>query len=160
MTHDGTPAGGDGTLRLGYLGSADAANRIMAAVRATVGEFAVDLSEAQIAEPFATLRGGEVDALVTRFRIAEPDLTTGPVLFTEERILAVGASHPLAGRDVLDSEDLPDHPVFERPGAFPPDGYHQPVPRRPASGPPIPPRPRAGAIRRGCAPPAPPAAGR
>ena len=120
-------------LRLGYLGSPDAAARIAVAV----GDAAVELAEASIAAPFATLRGGAVDVLVTRFDIAEPDLTTGPVLFVEDRVLAVGAGHPLAARDAVDTEDIADHEVFERPEMFPAGAYDQLVPPRSASGRPI-----------------------
>jgi DNA-binding transcriptional LysR family regulator len=139
MTHVETPVWDTGVaagrpFRLGFLGSPEAATRIAAAVRAAVDGLAVDLVEARMAEPFAPLRAGAVDALVIRFRIVEPDLVVGPVLYTEDRVLAVGAGHPLARRDAVDSEDIADYEVFERPGDFPADVYDQLVPRWSVSG--------------------------
>ncbi len=137
MASAGTLVPGGAPFRLGYLGSPEAAARITAAVRATAGDIVVELTEASIASPFATLRRGAVDALVTRFHIVEPDLVTGPVLFMEERVLAVGAGHPLAERNTVDTEDIADHEVFERPDMFPADVYDQLVPPHSATGRPI-----------------------
>ncbi|GAA1277558.1 hypothetical protein Psi02_78710 [Planotetraspora silvatica] len=48
------------------------------------------------ADPFAQLRNGEADILVTWLPVEEPDLTVGPLLFAEPRVLAVAADAPLA----------------------------------------------------------------
>ncbi|TMR39691.1 LysR family transcriptional regulator [Nonomuraea zeae] len=46
-------------------------------------------------DPFAQLRNGEADILVTWLPVEEPDLTVGPVLFAEPRVLAVANDHAL-----------------------------------------------------------------
>ncbi|GII52242.1 LysR family transcriptional regulator [Planotetraspora thailandica] len=48
------------------------------------------------ADPFAQLRNGEADILVTWLPVEEPDLTVGPRLFAETRVLAVAADNALA----------------------------------------------------------------
>ncbi|WP_067534241.1 LysR family transcriptional regulator [Nocardia crassostreae] len=59
-------------------------------------------------DPFGTLRSGEFDALVVWLPVAEPDLTVGPVLFTDDRILAVSEDHELAGLESVSVEMLAD----------------------------------------------------
>ncbi|GAB4588824.1 LysR family transcriptional regulator [Nocardia sp. IFM 10818] len=60
------------------------------------------------ADPFEMLRSGEFDALVIWLPVHEPDLTVGPVLFTDNRILAVSEDHELAGLDSVPIETLAD----------------------------------------------------
>lgn len=61
------------------------------------------------ADPFAQLRGGEADVLVTWFPVEEPDLTVGPLLFAEPRVLAVAADHALAKRSSVSLEAISDY---------------------------------------------------
>ncbi|EST39299.1 hypothetical protein N566_02740 [Streptomycetaceae bacterium MP113-05] len=124
-------------VRLGYVGSPDAAQRVVAAARAAGHSGPVEESECLITEPYGRLRRGEIDVLVTRFEISEPDLHTGPPLYTEERVVAVGARHPLASRSSVTTDDLADHALFQPPGAFPEEVYDQLVPRRARGGRPL-----------------------
>ncbi|MEU1210839.1 LysR family transcriptional regulator [Nocardia sp. NPDC005825] len=55
-------------------------------------------------EPFAALRDGEIDALVSWLPVEEPDLTVGPDLFTEPKVLVVAADHELAHRASVSAE--------------------------------------------------------
>ncbi|MEV4807259.1 LysR family transcriptional regulator [Nonomuraea sp. NPDC049421] len=66
-------------------------------------------------DPFGALRSGEVDVLVAWLPIEEPDLTVGPVLYAEPRVLAVGAGHELAGRTAVALDVVSDfqHPDVE-----------------------------------------------
>ncbi|MFC7722284.1 LysR substrate-binding domain-containing protein [Nonomuraea recticatena] len=43
-------------------------------------------------DPFGALRRGDVDVLVVWLPVEESDLTVGPVLYAEPRVLAVGAN--------------------------------------------------------------------
>jgi DNA-binding transcriptional LysR family regulator len=56
------------------------------------------LRQAPFVDPFAGLRQGEIDVLVTWLPVEEPDLTVGPTLFAEPRVLAVPTDHELARR--------------------------------------------------------------
>jgi DNA-binding transcriptional LysR family regulator len=62
--------------------------------------------------PFDQLRNGEIDALVTWLPVEEPDLTVGPVVFTEPRIMLVPHGHALADRTSVSVEALADHGVL------------------------------------------------
>ncbi|MFD1931167.1 LysR family transcriptional regulator [Nonomuraea mangrovi] len=53
-------------------------------------------------------REGTVDVLVTWLPVEEPDLTVGPVLFTDPRVLAVATDHELATRPIASIEMLAD----------------------------------------------------
>jgi DNA-binding transcriptional LysR family regulator len=59
-------------------------------------------------EPFTQLRRGEYDAFVAWLPVTEPDLTVGPTLFTDPRVLAVSAEHPLAAETSAPLERLAD----------------------------------------------------
>jgi DNA-binding transcriptional LysR family regulator len=59
---------------------------------------------APFVDPFAGLRRGDVDVLVTWLPVEEPDLTVGPVLFAEPRVLAVVSEHELDGRSSVSLE--------------------------------------------------------
>ncbi|MBE1589317.1 LysR family transcriptional regulator [Nonomuraea angiospora] len=54
------------------------------------------------------LRSGAGDALVIRLPNSASDLTIGPTMTDEKRVLAIAADHPLAGRGQADAEDLGD----------------------------------------------------
>ncbi|MFF4344368.1 LysR family transcriptional regulator [Kitasatospora sp. NPDC001540] len=59
-------------------------------------------------DPFGRLRSGELDVLVVWLPVEEPDLTVGPALLTDGRILAVSADHELAGRSSVKLEVFAD----------------------------------------------------
>jgi DNA-binding transcriptional LysR family regulator len=67
------------------------------------------LSEVDLIRPYEALRKGEVDVLVNWLALDEPDLTIGPMIDSRERVLAVGRTHPLAKRRIVDVEELADY---------------------------------------------------
>ncbi|PWU47510.1 LysR family transcriptional regulator [Micromonospora globispora] len=70
-------------------------------------------------DPLGGLRAGRVDIGMLFLPIREPDLAVGPVLHTEELVLAVASDHRLAGRDTVEMEDLGDYPVVFPDGPIP-----------------------------------------
>jgi DNA-binding transcriptional LysR family regulator len=52
------------------------------------------------------LRKGDVDLLATWLPISEPDVTVGPVLSSEQRVVMLARNHPLAGRTEVRLDDL------------------------------------------------------
>ena len=118
---------------LGVLGSFADANQAMAGVvrlgvahHAAIGPDllgAINVLEAQhpgcrveiVELPFrdrlAPLRGGEIDLMVVRLPIDQPDIEVGPVVSREPRVLAVARDHPLAALASVSLEDLAEHQV-------------------------------------------------
>ncbi|MBB6553641.1 LysR family transcriptional regulator [Nonomuraea rubra] len=82
---------------------------------------------------FGCLRRDEIDVLVAWLPVEEPDLTVGPVLFSEPRVLAVAAGHELARRTSVSLEVVSDfrHADTEIGPAYWFEGY---VPSRTRSG--------------------------
>ncbi|MEW1587181.1 LysR family transcriptional regulator [Micromonospora vinacea] len=101
--------------------------------------FAKDHSECEVqirhvdfGDPFGRLRAGDIDVQIVWLPVKEPDLTVGPVIYTEPVVLAVGATHRLAGRESVSYEDLADETVM---GGARPDYWREIlVPLRTPSG--------------------------
>ncbi|MEU3747988.1 MULTISPECIES: LysR family transcriptional regulator [Streptomyces] len=85
----------------------------------------------------APLRDGTLDVQFVAFPVREPDLTTGPVVVTEDRVLLLPAGHPLAGRESLGLEDLAGLAMIAPEGASPRYWRDHHFPRRTPSGAPV-----------------------
>lgn len=99
----------------------------------------VDIEEIQLVDPLGRMRSGAVDLQLTEFPIAEPDITTGAIMFAEPRALMVPAGHRFAAYESVSVEDLADTTLITLAGELIPrywmDYY---FPRRTPSGRPIP----------------------
>ncbi len=71
--------------------------------------------------------------------VDEPDLTPGPAIDRQDRMVAVAVGHPLARRETISVEDLAGQPVARPPAAFPAGLWEALVPAYTPSGKPIPP---------------------
>ncbi|GIG59936.1 LysR family transcriptional regulator [Longispora fulva] len=110
-----------GTLRLGVMGALGAELRpVVEAFRARHPDGDVEISEFHFSDPFTRLRSGDVDVQLMWLPVREPDLTVGPVVLTEGRVLAVSTDSDLAGRDAVSMNDLGGRTVLD-PGADMPD---------------------------------------
>ncbi|MGW4963517.1 LysR substrate-binding domain-containing protein [Nonomuraea sp. NPDC004186] len=89
---------------------------VMTVVRADHPGLDIQLSELRIADPCRPLREDEVDLALTRFPVNEPGITTGPVVLSEPRVLAVSARHPYARRASVSLEDLARDHTFRPAG--------------------------------------------
>ncbi|WP_262495965.1 LysR family transcriptional regulator [Nonomuraea sp. SYSU D8015] len=76
--------------------------------RAQYPQWGLHILHAPFADPFAGLRRGEIDVLVTWLPVEEADLTVGPVLFEEPRVLAVSRDHELTGYSSVSVEMVGD----------------------------------------------------
>ncbi|MFD7448411.1 LysR family transcriptional regulator [Kitasatospora sp. NPDC059827] len=106
--------GVDGQLRLGFTGAAGGsyAAGLIRAGQAYAPECDITLHEVACSDLLGPLRRGEVDALVVRLPIEEPDITVGPVIGLESRMLAVALDHPVAGRQSISIEEIARETVF------------------------------------------------
>lgn len=122
--------------------------------RARHAECGLTFRETSFIEPLAPLRAGKVDLQTCWFPAddeglremiaSEPDLTFGPVVITEPKVLMTAATHPFAKRVSVSMEELGDCVLPASPGSIP--GYWtqihtpshtpggRPIPRGPAVG--------------------------
>jgi DNA-binding transcriptional LysR family regulator len=86
------------------------------------------------------LRNGSVDVLLGRFGTEPPPsgLVQGPVMSSEDWVLGVACSHPLAARDLVSVEELADHAIFGVPDSFTGELVNPLYPVRTPKGRPIP----------------------
>ncbi|GAA4629540.1 LysR family transcriptional regulator [Actinoallomurus vinaceus] len=132
-----------GTLRVGYSipWAGDVLLQAGRVFRDRNPGCAVQVQEIQFNDLLGPMRRGEVDLQISEFPIDEPDITAGPVVFSEPRVLIVPADHLLARQETVSLEDLAQVPLIaarQIPGSlldfhFPrhtPDG--RPIPRGPA----------------------------
>ncbi|MFI9509012.1 LysR family transcriptional regulator [Nocardia sp. NPDC052566] len=97
--------GKDEVLRIGTIAANTHELRpFWDAFRARHPQWGLQIRHNPFVDPFAPLRNGEIDALITWLPIEEPDLTVGPVLFTEPKTLLVAAGHELADRKSVPAE--------------------------------------------------------
>ncbi|MFJ6513908.1 LysR substrate-binding domain-containing protein [Streptomyces sp. NPDC091406] len=128
-----TPTATDaGVIRFGHHGSAAVASHIIAL--AGWDEAAVRLGEYDVTDPFRGVRTQELDVMIVKFGLREPDLATSRVLAEDARAVAVGEGHPLAPRASVSIEELADDDTFARPGAFPAYVWDEVVPPRTPAG--------------------------
>jgi DNA-binding transcriptional LysR family regulator len=105
-----------GTVKLGIYGNALNAGPhltdIIRAFIATYPDCSVDLIDAgSMADSLAPLRSGQVDLFTARLPLTEPDISIGPVLARQGRVLLVNRHDSLAGRAVIDYDEIGDRPV-------------------------------------------------
>jgi DNA-binding transcriptional LysR family regulator len=124
-----------GTLRLGVMGALGNELRpVIEAFRARHPDCDIEITEFHFSEPFTRLRSGEVDLQLMWLPVREPDLTVGPVVLTEGRVLAVKAGSDLAAREEVSLEDLGGRTVLD-PGTQVPDYWAEAmIPKQTPSG--------------------------
>ncbi len=106
-------------LRIGFTGMVY--EEITAAFR-TLHEqhgITVHTHDLPLGSPFTAVLDGEVDAVIAELPAHEPELTVGFRFPAQDQLLALGSEHPLAGRDILDLEDLADLDLLHRIGDAP-----------------------------------------
>ncbi|WP_217198938.1 LysR family transcriptional regulator [Streptomyces buecherae] len=140
----------EGTLRVGFLGSAD--ERVMGALsafRERHPHCEVAPVEIPLADPFGAVRRGDVDAAIVCLPVAEPDLVIGSVFSRQPQLLAVPLGHPLAGRATLGAEELADCRLIGLRGPAPRYWREFMAPTTTPSGRPVAPGPQVRTLQEG-----------
>jgi DNA-binding transcriptional LysR family regulator len=134
-----------GTLRAGFVGAAGGQLLVGAAelFQRHHSDCEVQLREAQMTDLMPWLRDGRIDIALGTFPIDEPDISTGPVLVSEVRMLAVPSGHPFARRKSVSLEDLARVRMLQLPDTLPQSLREDRTPRTTPSGRPIEPGPAA-----------------
>lgn len=89
-----------GTLRLGLLGANSGGPHLTTIIKEFEHRYPqceVALADLAFTGHLGSLRRGDIDVMATRLPIRQPDVTIGPVLSREPRVLAVADDHPFAG---------------------------------------------------------------
>ncbi|MFI1253624.1 LysR family transcriptional regulator [Streptomyces netropsis] len=104
-----------GATRLGFTGAAGGryVADLIRALRTDAPEWEIVLREVACGDLLGPLRRGEVDVLAAALPVDEPDLTVGPVIAHEPRMLATALDHPAAQRGSISIEEIADDTVFE-----------------------------------------------
>ncbi|WP_344056831.1 LysR family transcriptional regulator [Microbispora corallina] len=96
-------------LRVGLIpGNAHDLRPYWETFRARHPQWELHIRHAPYNNPFAGLRADEIDVLIAWLPVEEPDLTVGPTLFRDPRVLAVAVDHELAARPSASLEMLAD----------------------------------------------------
>lgn len=113
-------------LSLGYTGSLAIPRALVAAARLAPADVA--LVEYDVRDPFAPLRSGRADVMISKFDHFEPGLVYSAPVAMDPRAVLLAAGHPLAGRAEVSVEDVADYPGFHCPGDMPAQAWDQIVP--------------------------------
>jgi DNA-binding transcriptional LysR family regulator len=123
------------TIRFGVHGSSHLAEQIITA--AGHGLERVEFRHYDVVEPFRLLRGGDLDVMIVKYTLREPDVVySRPVAF-DGRAVIVSADHPLAARDAVSVEEVTAYDAFQCPEGFPPYVWDEVVPPATPAGTPI-----------------------
>lgn len=128
-----------GVLHVGYS-SAMVAEILLKAIdvfRSRHPDCEVEIHEVQISDPFGPIRSSKLDLQVTERPVEEPDLTLGPVVLRESRMLMVPLGHPFTRRASVSLEDLAEATLLAVAGAVPQYWLDYHYPRHTPSGLPI-----------------------
>lgn len=128
-----------GMLRVGCLitTAGPALTRLIDEFSARCPDCQLGLHTVNTKDPYAPLRHGDIDVLVSYLVVDEPDLTAGPVLDYRDRVLHVGRRHRLAANESVLVEDLGDEEVHQNAPSFPDTLYNAIAPPATPSGRPI-----------------------
>jgi DNA-binding transcriptional LysR family regulator len=130
--------GVDGELVVGFIGTVVGRflHSVGEAFQARHPACQIQIREARYSDFLGLLRSGELDLALVPFLVEEPDLVSGPVLFSEPTVLAVSARHPFARRKSVTLEDLARDKVLH-PASVPEYMKDALAPRTTPSGKPI-----------------------
>jgi DNA-binding transcriptional LysR family regulator len=129
-----------GSLRIGFSGAFT--GHLLHSVAEVFGRLypGVDtqIRQVQISDPYGPLRAGDIELQVTEPPLAEPDLSLGPVLVSQPRVLLMSSAHPFARRESMSMEDLAEATLLTVAGNVPTNWLDHHFPRQTPSGRPIP----------------------
>lgn len=127
-----------GQLRVAFLGEylAPVLLKAVKLFTARHRDCDVDVREVQLYNSRASLLDGSIDILVASYPF--DGMARGPALMVERRVLAVAATHPLAGEESVSLEVLADHPVVQYPAVTSAEFKRDRTPERTPAGRPVP----------------------
>ncbi|WP_206789040.1 LysR family transcriptional regulator [Amycolatopsis sp. MtRt-6] len=108
--------GKTGVLRVGMLpANAHDLRPYWEAFRARHPQWGLHIRHNPFVNAFAPIRNGDIDVLVAWLPVEEPDLTTGPTVYTEHSVLLLAPDHALAGEKSVSLEVFGDRGILQGP---------------------------------------------
>jgi DNA-binding transcriptional LysR family regulator len=108
--------GKTGVLRIGMLPSnAHDLRPFWEAFRARHPHWGLHIRHNPYVNAFVPIRNGDIDVLVAWLPVEEPDLTVGPVIYTEPSVLVVAPDHELAAEKAVSLEVFADRGILQGP---------------------------------------------
>jgi DNA-binding transcriptional LysR family regulator len=125
-----------GTLRIGFSGAftGHLLHHIGEVFGRRYPSVDVQIRQVQISDPYGPLRAGDIDLQITEPPMIETDLTMGPVLLSQPRVLLMSSTHPFAQRASVSVEDLAETTLLTVAGAAPAHWLDHHFPRQTSSG--------------------------
>jgi DNA-binding transcriptional LysR family regulator len=105
-----------GGIRLGVTYAAAASPELLRAIdvfEARHPQCRVETVELPFRDRLRPLSRGDIDLMVLRLPVEQPDVEVGPVVRLEARVLAVARDHPLAARESVSIEEVAQHCVVD-----------------------------------------------
>jgi DNA-binding transcriptional LysR family regulator len=114
----------DGELRISLL-TPLAQGRYLPEIIATFNRLypdcAIAIKDELNPHALESIQKGDSDLLISWLPVQASDICCGPVLASEQRVLAVARDHPLAAREYVTMEDVADYVVADMQWVFPPE---------------------------------------
>lgn len=108
--------GKTGVLRVGMLpGNAHDLRPFWEAFRSRNPQWGLRIRHNPFLNALGPIRGGDIDVLVAWLPLEEPDLTVGPVIYTEHSVLLVANDDELAEEKSVSIEVFADRGIFQGP---------------------------------------------
>ncbi|MGK8507057.1 LysR family transcriptional regulator [Nocardia asiatica] len=108
--------GKTGVLRVGMLpGNAHDLRPFWEAFRARNPQWGLKIRHNPFVNALGPIRGGDIDVLVAWLPVEEPDLTVGPMIYTEHSVLLVAADHELAEEKSVSIEVFAGRGIMQGP---------------------------------------------
>jgi len=108
--------GKTGVLRVGMLpGNAHDLRPFWEAFRTRHPQWGLQIRHNPFVNAFGPIRGGDIDVLVAWLPVEEPDLTVGPMIYTEHSVLVVAHDHELAAEKSVSVETFANHGLLQGP---------------------------------------------
>ena len=79
----------------------------------------VETVELPFRDRLSPLRGNEIELMVARLPLDEPQIVLGPIVNIDQRVLAVAKDHPLAGSATTTLDEIAKHPILDTADIYP-----------------------------------------
>jgi DNA-binding transcriptional LysR family regulator len=112
----------EGVLHLGVTSAAAVHPSLLDVIETFEAEHPrcrVETVELPFRDRLSPLRRGEIELMVARLPLDEPQIVLGPVVNTDQRVLAVAKDHPLAASAATTLEEIAKYPILDTADIYP-----------------------------------------